>query len=80
MTSLTEPLKWYVRRLVYFTMIYQVTSHKMNIEQNPITPGKYGIRSVPTLLSIWKGDVFQVLIGSQSKPAVENALKALPEK
>lgn len=48
---------------------------KMNVDENQITPSKYGIRGIPTLLLFSKGEVVDRLIGSRPKADVENLIK-----
>lgn len=52
----------------------------MDVEPNPVTPGNFGVRSVPALLFVARGTVSQTLVGSQSKRAIEDALKDLFEE
>ncbi len=40
---------------------------KMNIDDNPSTPVKYGIRSIPTLMMFKNGSVENTKLGSMSK-------------
>ncbi len=40
---------------------------KMNIDENPSTPVKYGIRSIPTLMIFKNGSVENMKLGSMSK-------------
>lgn len=40
---------------------------KMNIDENPATPVKYGIRSIPTLMLFKNGSVEGMKLGSMSK-------------
>ena len=40
---------------------------KINIDQNPEIPSKFGIMSIPTLLLFKKGEVVGTQIGLQSK-------------
>ena len=40
---------------------------KMNIDENPSTPVKYGIRSIPTLMIFKNGSVEDTKLGSMSK-------------
>jgi thioredoxin 1 len=48
---------------------------KMNVDENPQTPAKYGIRGIPTLILFNKGEIVDRIIGAQPKPAVDNLLK-----
>ena len=40
---------------------------KMNIDENPNTPPKYGIRSIPTLMLFKNGTVEETKLGALSK-------------
>ena len=40
---------------------------KMNIDENPNTPPKYGIRSIPTLMLFKGGEVEETKLGALSK-------------
>ena len=41
--------------------------YKINIDENPETPQKYGVRGIPTLILFKDGKVFDTKIGSLSK-------------
>ena len=45
----------------------KVTVVKLNIDENPGTPGKYGVRGIPTLMLFKDGQVTATKIGAQSK-------------
>ncbi len=45
---------------------------KMNVDENPATPGAFGIRGIPTLLLFKNGQVAAQKVGAQPK----NQLKA----
>ncbi len=40
---------------------------KLNIDQNPITPPKYGVRGIPTLMLFKNGNVQATKVGALSK-------------
>ena len=40
---------------------------KMNVDENPSPPGKYGIRAIPTLILYKGGDVMEQVTGAVSK-------------
>lgn len=40
---------------------------KMNIDENPHTPTKYGIRGIPTLMVFKGGEVVETKVGGMSK-------------
>ena len=45
----------------------RVTVAKLNIDENPETPPKYGIRGIPTLMLFKNGNVEATKIGAVSK-------------
>ena len=40
---------------------------RMNIDRNKITPKKYQLTGVPTFMTLKQGDVFETVVGAQSK-------------
>ena len=40
---------------------------KVNIDENPMAPTKYGVRSIPTLLMFKNGQVAAIKIGAEPK-------------
>lgn len=40
---------------------------KVNVDQNPETPGQYGVRGIPTLLMFRDGDLVATQVGALSK-------------
>ena len=40
---------------------------KLNIDENPLTPPKYGIRGIPTLMMFREGNVEATKVGALSK-------------
>ncbi len=49
---------------------------KMDIEQNPQTPMKFGIRSIPTLLIFKNGQAVDTIVGAVPKNVIEEKLTA----
>ncbi len=45
----------------------RVTVAKVNIDQNPDTPARYGIRGIPTLMLFKDGNVAATKVGALSK-------------
>jgi thioredoxin 1 len=40
---------------------------KLNVDENPATPGQYGVRSIPTLILFKGGKVLEQMVGAQPK-------------
>ena len=45
----------------------KVKIYKMNIDENPMTPQKYGIRGIPTMLLFKDGELKATKVGSTTK-------------
>ena len=43
---------------------------KLNIDENPITPQKYGVRGIPTLMLFKDGNLIDTKVGSLPKSAL----------
>lgn len=51
---------------------------KMDVDKSPATPGKYGIRAIPTLIVFKDGQVVEQITGAVGKAAIESVInKAL---
>ena len=48
---------------------------KMDIDSSPVTPTKFDVRSIPTLLLFYKGKVIGQLVGAVPKTKIEQLIK-----
>ena len=48
----------------------KITVAKVNIDENPVTPTKYGVRGIPTMLVFKGGEAAATTVGAISKPAI----------
>lgn len=53
----------------------QVKFMKCNVDDNPVTPGKYGIKAIPTLIFFKGGSVAEQITGMVAKSKLEDAIK-----
>jgi thioredoxin 1 len=54
-----------------------ITFAKCNVDDNPETPGKYGIKAIPTLLFFKGGEMVEKLTGMVNRTKIEDAIKAV---
>ena len=47
---------------------------KMNVDSNPSTPVRYGVRGIPTLLIFKQGKVQEQIVGRVERDVIERAL------
>lgn len=50
---------------------------KCNVDDNPITPAKFEIKSIPTLIFFKNGKVFDQIVGITAKSKLEDTLKKM---
>jgi thioredoxin 1 len=50
---------------------------KMDVDANPQTPGKYGIRAIPSVLAFQGGQVVEQIQGARPKKDFENMVQKL---
>jgi thioredoxin 2 len=47
---------------------------KVNVDENPVTASRYGIRSIPSLVLFKKGNAIKSIIGAQPQEEIEKYL------
>jgi thioredoxin 1 len=52
----------------------QVVFAKCNVDSNPVTPSKYGIKAIPTLIFFKGGNVVDQITGMVAKSKLEEAI------
>jgi thioredoxin 1 len=55
----------------------QIKFTKCNVDNSPVTPGKFGIKAIPTLIFFKKGDVVEQITGMVAKSKLEEAINKL---
>jgi thioredoxin 1 len=52
----------------------QIKFAKCNVDNNPVTPSKYGIKAIPTLIFFKEGNVVEQITGMVAKTKLEEAI------
>jgi len=52
----------------------QIKFAKCNVDNNPVTPGKFGIKAIPTLIIFKGGNVAEQITGMVAKSKLEEAI------
>ena len=55
----------------------RVTVAKMNIDDNPLTPQKYGVRGIPTLMLFKEGQVAATKVGAVAKSQLQDWVESV---
>ena len=50
---------------------------KCNVDDNPVTPGKFGIKAIPTLIFFKEGKVVDQITGMVAKSKLEETIKSI---
>jgi thioredoxin 1 len=50
---------------------------KCNVDDNPVTPGKFGIKAIPTLIFFKEGSVVEQVTGMVAKSKLEETIKSI---
>jgi thioredoxin 1 len=58
-------------------MAGKVTIAKINIDENPVTPTKYGVRGIPTLILFKDGQVAATKVGALPKGQLVNWVQSV---
>jgi thioredoxin 1 len=53
----------------------QIKVAKVNVDENPMVPSKYGVRGMPTLMIFKDGKVAATHLGAMSKQAISDWIK-----
>jgi len=56
------------------TFANQIKFAKCNVDNNPVTPSKYGIKAIPTLIFFKEGNVVEQITGMVAKSKLEEAI------
>lgn len=54
----------------------KLTIAKINIDENPETPGRFGVRGIPTLMIFKNGELAATKVGAAPKSAIEAWIKS----
>jgi len=55
----------------------QFKAAKMNVDENPTTPNKFGVRAIPTVLFFKDGNLADTIVGAVGKANIENVMLKL---
>lgn len=55
----------------------QMTFAKVNVDENPLSPAKYGVQAIPTLIFFKNGEVVEQITGMTGKDKLEEIIKGV---
>lgn len=55
----------------------KVVIAKINIDENPDAPGKYGVRGIPTMILFKNGEIAETKVGAAPKSALKGWLEGV---
>lgn len=50
---------------------------KVNVDENPITPSKYGVQAIPTLIFFKSGEIVEQMTGMMTRDKLEETIKGV---
>ena len=53
----------------------QVDMYKMNVDENPETPGKFHVRGIPTLIFLKGGKLVDQIVGNPGKDSIAQMIQ-----
>jgi thioredoxin 1 len=53
----------------------KIKVYKMNVDENPMTPSRYNIRGIPTVLVFKNGQLVDQMVGNQPKDAITQVIQ-----
>ena len=55
----------------------QMTFAKVNVDENPVSPSKYGVQAIPTLIFFKNGEIADQITGMVAKEKLEETIKGV---
>ncbi|WP_299977957.1 thioredoxin [Desulfobacula sp.] len=55
----------------------KMTFVKINVDENPISPSKYGVQAIPTLIFFKNGEIADQITGMVAKEKLEETIKGV---
>ena len=55
----------------------QMIFAKINVDDNPLSPSKYGVQAIPTLIFFKAGEIAEQITGMVAKEKLEETLKGI---